>query len=105
LRLRDWRRFGVVLWKDGDVFRHPCSRGSASSRSASISRPSSSIGRAAATSGIKQLLMNANVMVGVGNIYANEARSGRASIRARARKPLARLQRLVAAVRDVLWPR
>ncbi len=23
LRLRDPRRFGVVLWKDGDAFRHP----------------------------------------------------------------------------------
>src|SRR5204863_443187 len=54
--------------------------------------------------GIKQLLMNANVMVGVGNIYANESLF-RAGIHPRARSgslSRARCERLVSAVRDVL---
>ena len=54
--------------------------------------------------GIKQLLMNASVMVGVGNIYANESLF-RAGIHPRARSgrlSRARCERLVAAVREVL---
>jgi len=87
-----------------DAFRIPCSRDSASSRSASISRRSSLSGDARRAVGIKQLLMNANVMVGVGNIYANESLF-RAGIHPRARSgslSRARCERLVAAVRDVL---
>jgi len=53
---------------------------------------------------IKPLLMNAQIVVGVGNIYACEAlfRSGIHPQRAAGRISHARLQRLVGAVRDVL---
>lgn len=53
---------------------------------------------------IKQLLMNAGVVVGVGNIYANEAlfRAGIHPKRAAGRIAHERLERLVAAVRAVL---
>lgn len=53
---------------------------------------------------IKQLLMNAHVVVGVGNIYANEAlyRAGIHPRRAAGRISRQRLQRLVDAVRAVL---
>lgn len=53
---------------------------------------------------IKQLLMNAKVVVGVGNIYANEAlhRAGIHPRRAAGRISLGRLEGLVAAVREVL---
>ncbi|HEX6997551.1 MAG TPA: bifunctional DNA-formamidopyrimidine glycosylase/DNA-(apurinic or apyrimidinic site) lyase [Gammaproteobacteria bacterium] len=53
---------------------------------------------------IKQLLMNGRVVVGVGNIYANEAlyRAGIHPARPAGRLSRARLERLVAAVREVL---
>lgn len=53
---------------------------------------------------IKQLLMNAHVVVGVGNIYANEAlfRAGIHPRRAAGRISRDRLQRLITAVREVL---
>jgi formamidopyrimidine-DNA glycosylase len=53
---------------------------------------------------IKQLLMNAHVVVGVGNIYANEAlfRAGIHPRRAAGRISRERLERLIVAVREVL---
>jgi formamidopyrimidine-DNA glycosylase len=53
---------------------------------------------------IKQHLMNANVVVGLGNIYANEAlfRAGIHPLRAAGRIAKARFEPLVAAARDVL---
>jgi len=53
---------------------------------------------------IKQHLMNANVVVGIGNIYANEAlfRAGIHPLRAAGRIARARFEPLVAAARDVL---
>lgn len=53
---------------------------------------------------IKNLLMNARVVVGVGNIYANEAlyRAGIHPSRAAGRISLERAESLVAAVRQVL---
>jgi formamidopyrimidine-DNA glycosylase len=53
---------------------------------------------------IKQHLMNARVVVGIGNIYANEAlfRAGIHPARAAGRIATARFEPLVAAARDVL---
>jgi len=74
LRLRDPRRFGVVLWKDGDAFRHPLLARLGVEPLGEHFSPEflyrASRGRGV---GIKQLLMNANVVVGIGNIYANES--------------------------------
>jgi len=74
VRLRDPRRFGLVLWTKGDPLRHPLLSkigpepfagdfdgawlyGATRKRSAAI----------------KQVLMDSRVVAGLGNIYANEA--------------------------------
>ena len=105
MRLRDPRRFGAVLWTDTDVLRHPllaplgvepltvdfdadCLYAASRGRSASI----------------KQLLMDSRVVVGVGNIYANEAlfRAGIRPTAAAGRISRKRCARLVAEVKKVL---
>jgi len=74
LRLRDPRRFGAMLWCDGDPLTHTLLRtlgpepldeefGHDYLFHATRKRKVD----------IKQLLMNQNIVVGVGNIYANEA--------------------------------
>lgn len=104
LRLNDPRRFGCVLLTDSaDTHRlisglgpEPLEAGFSADYLLEVCK-----GRRVA---IKQLLMNASVVVGVGNIYANEAlfRAGIHPRRAAGRISYERLQRLVAAVRSVL---
>jgi formamidopyrimidine-DNA glycosylase len=74
LRLRDPRRFGAMLWVDGDTPSHPLldhlgveplSDGFTGDYLYAHTRK-----RSAA---IKLVLMDAHLVVGVGNIYANEA--------------------------------
>jgi formamidopyrimidine-DNA glycosylase len=105
LRLRDPRRFGALLWTEGPpeshpLLRHlgvePLSREFDARRLHALAR-----GRRVA---IKQLLMNARSVVGVGNIYASEALF-LAGIRPRTparRLSLERCARLVAAVKQTL---
>ncbi len=105
LRLRDPRRFGALLWQRGDVHRHRLLSGLGVEP---LSEAFSADYLYAATrrrqAGIKQVLMNANIVVGVGNIYANESlfRAG-VHPRRRARR-LTRLEceRLVRSVRETL---
>jgi formamidopyrimidine-DNA glycosylase len=74
LRLRDPRRFGAVLWATGDPGAHPLLRGLGveplSDGFTGAFLYAASRGRRVA---IKLLLMNAAVVVGVGNIYASES--------------------------------
>jgi formamidopyrimidine-DNA glycosylase len=74
VRLRDPRRFGLVLWQPGDALSHallanigpePLSAGfdGAALHAATRNR----------TAPIKHVLMDSRVVAGVGNIYANEA--------------------------------
>jgi formamidopyrimidine-DNA glycosylase len=105
LRLRDPRRFGAVLWAEGDVNRHPLlahlgveplSPEFDGSRLYAITR-----GRRNA---IKSVLMDARRVVGVGNIYASESLF-RAKIRPQTRASrlsLDRCTRLVRSVRETL---
>ena len=74
LRLRDPRRFGAVLWTSERVEAHPLlahlgieplSRALDPARLHALARPH--------RTSIKQFLMDARRIVGVGNIYANEA--------------------------------
>jgi len=74
MRLRDPRRFGAVLWHEGDINQHPLLRDLgpeplgkdfAAEYLHRITRK-----RSAA---IKLVIMDSHVVVGVGNIYANEA--------------------------------
>ncbi len=74
VRLRDPRRFGAVLWSEGDVMRHPLLshlgpepledgfNGDYLHRAIQ--------GRSAP---IKNVIMDAHLVVGVGNIYASES--------------------------------
>jgi formamidopyrimidine-DNA glycosylase len=105
LRLRDPRRFGLVLWSRGDAFRHPLlARLGVEPLSAEFSPEFLYRATRGREVGIKQLLMNANVVVGVGNIYANESLF-KAGIHPRVRAgrlSRARCGRLVAAVRETL---
>jgi len=105
LRLHDPRRFGCVLYCKGDTGRHrlirklgpePLSEGFNTDYLYGKAK-----GRAVA---IKQLIMNANVVVGVGNIYASEALflSGIHPARAAGKVAKHRFANLVEAIRDVL---
>jgi formamidopyrimidine-DNA glycosylase len=105
LRLRDPRRFGAVLWTSGDVHAHPLlahlgveplSRafGGAFLHRASRRRELP----------VKQFLMDHKVVVGIGNIYANESlfRAGIHPRTAAGRIGEERYERLAAEVRSTI---
>jgi formamidopyrimidine-DNA glycosylase len=105
LRLRDPRRFGSVHWTQDDPLRHwlladlgPEPLGAAFHGGYLYAE---SRGRRVA---IKDLLMNARVVAGIGNIYANEAlfRAGIHPFRAAGRIARARYDTLTDSVRAVL---
>jgi DNA-formamidopyrimidine glycosylase len=105
LRLRDPRRFGLVLWSRGDASRHPLlARLGVEPLSEEFSAEFLYRVTRGRHVGIKQLLMNAGVVVGVGNIYANESLF-KAGVHPRARADRLsreRCARLVAAVKETL---
>lgn len=74
VRLRDPRRFGAVLWHEGEIDRHPLLTNLGPEP---LGRKFSADQLYAATrrrsAAIKLVLMDSKVVVGVGNIYANEA--------------------------------
>lgn len=74
MRLRDPRRFGAVLWHQGDPATHPLL---ASLGPEPLEKDFDANYLYQATRGrsvsIKQCIMDNHVVVGVGNIYANEA--------------------------------
>jgi len=104
LRLRDPRRFGAVLWTD-DVTRHPLLAHlgpepltpafDAAYLHAQCRRRNAAI---------KQVIMDAHVVVGVGNIYASESLFHAGIRPATAARRLSRpaCARLVAAIKQVL---
>ena len=74
MRLRDPRRFGAVLWHEGDAAQHPLlaalgpeplEKGFDTERLYRATRNK--------TAAIKLVIMDNRVVVGVGNIYASEA--------------------------------
>ena len=79
MRLRDPRRFGAVLWHEGDPARHPllAHLGPEPLEETFDGNYLYRMTRKRNTA-IKQLIMDNHIVVGVGNIYANEAlfRSG-----------------------------
>lgn len=105
LRLTDPRRFGAVLWQPATETGHPLldhlGPEPLSSEFNGDYLFQRSRGRRVA---IKNLLMNAEIVVGVGNIYANEAlyRAGIRPDRASGRISLARYRQLATAVQQVL---
>lgn len=105
LRLRDPRRFGALLWTSADPLQHkllsklgpePLSDEFNADYLYQLSRT-----RKVA---IKTLIMNSQVVVGVGNIYASESlfAAGISPLRRADRISLPRYQRLVIAIKDIL---
>ena len=105
LRMHDPRRFGAALWLEGDPDRHPllaCLGAEPLSRQFSPRTLGAAL--AGKTLAIKPAIMDAGIVVGVGNIYASESLH-RAGIDPRlpagALSP-ARLARLVPAIKTTL---
>ncbi len=105
LRLRDPRRFGAVLWHEGDGAQHPLLKHLGPEPLLTEFDAAYLYGAIhGRTVAIKQAIMDSHVVVGVGNIYANEALF-RAGIRPqRASNRVSKLQcaGLVQAIRQTL---
>lgn len=105
LRLRDPRRFGAVLWLEGEPAEHPLL---ANLGVEPLARDFSPAALATALHGrriaIKPAIMDSGIVVGVGNIYASESLF-RAGIDPRApagQVSRGRLARLVPAIKATL---
>ena len=105
LRFTDPRRFGCVLWTEDDPFQHsllaslgpePLSESFSEEHLFTLSRKRSTP--------VKSLIMDSKVVVGVGNIYANEAlfKAGIHPLRASGRISRQRYQRLTQEIKTVL---
>jgi len=105
LRFRDPRRFGAVLWTDQPAERHIrlCNLGPEPLSEDFDGRYLYACGQRRQVT-VKQLLMDGSIVVGVGNIYANEAlfRAGIRPTRPSHRIALSRYQRLAGQVQAVL---
>jgi formamidopyrimidine-DNA glycosylase len=105
LRFNDPRRFGSLLWTDADPLTHPLLRSLAPEP---LSAEFNGEYLAGAAKGrrvaIKQLIMNGQVVVGVGNIYASEAlfRAGVRPRRHAGRLKRAEFDALVKSIKEVL---
>jgi formamidopyrimidine-DNA glycosylase len=105
LRFHDPRRFGCILWLEGDPLQHPLLAGLGPEPLAdefnadllfALSRKR--------TAPVKQFIMDSHIVVGVGNIYANEAlfMAGILPTRKAGSISKARYAKLVAAIKQVL---
>ncbi len=105
MRFNDSRRFGAIFWTGNDPLKHE--------RLANLGpEPFDDAFNAGAlhqlsrnrTVAVKPFIMDAKVVVGVGNIYASEAlfRAGLDPRKAAGKVSRAAYQRLVSAIRDVL---
>lgn len=105
LRFNDPRRFGALLWTTGSPENHPLLQGLGPEPFSDDFNATNlyqlSRGRRVP---IKLFIMNSRVVVGVGNIYANEALfiAGIHPLRAAGRISLARYGTLTAAIRGIL---
>jgi len=105
LRLHDPRRFGALLWAEGDPLAHPRLRDlGPEPLSAAFNGAYLHAAACRRRVAIKSLLMDGKVVVGVGNIYATEAlfRAGIHPQRTSHRISRARLERLAQEVKTVL---
>jgi formamidopyrimidine-DNA glycosylase len=105
LRFNDPRRFGSLLWTTQDPLAHRLLK-SLAPEPLSAEFNGAYLARVAArrSVAIKQLVMNSQVVVGVGNIYASEAlfRAGIRPRRAAGGLKRAEFDALVVAIRAVL---
>lgn len=109
LRLRDPRRFGAILWLEGDVINdvltHPLlARLGIEPLDEAFDANWLKNELTGLKSAIKPVLMDSHRMVGIGNIYATESlfRAGIHPRTAAGKISLARLQRLVPAIKTTL---
>jgi len=105
IRFNDPRRFGSVLWTEEDPAFHPLIA-PLGPEPLSDEFSGDYLFRRSRKRGIavKPHVMNAHIVVGVGNIYASEAlyRAGIHPARAAGRVALPRIEALVAAIKAVL---
>jgi formamidopyrimidine-DNA glycosylase len=105
MRLRDPRRFGAVLWHAGEASRHPL-LASLGPEPLEADFDAAHLFRATRnkTAALKLVIMDSRVVVGVGNIYANEAlfRAGIRPQLAAGKLSKLRATRLVEAIRETL---
>jgi formamidopyrimidine-DNA glycosylase len=105
VRLRDPRRFGLVLWQPGDPLRHRLlARIGPEPLSAEFDGEALHRATRNRSAAIKQVLMDGRIVAGVGNIYANEAlyRAGIHPKLAARRLTRGRCGILVAKIRETL---
>ena len=105
LRFNDPRRFGSILWTSSDPFQTPqLAHLGPEPFDTSFSGDALFKVTRGKRSSVKNFIMDGRVVVGVGNIYANEAlfRSGIAPRRLIRNISLHRYRRLVVAIQDVL---
>ena len=105
LRLRDPRRFGLMLWTHDDPMNHDLLNALGPEPSDPEFNAGYLYARAAGRrAAVKNFIMDAHVVVGVGNIYASESlfRAGIHPARAAGRISEDRYRRLVATICDVL---
>jgi formamidopyrimidine-DNA glycosylase len=105
LRFHDPRRFGSLHWIAGDPLEHPLlAKLAPEPLSADFDAEYLYRATRKRSVAIKQLLMNSQVVVGVGNIYANEAlfRARISPRRAAGRLTRAQAQALVRSIKSVL---
>jgi len=105
LRLHDPRKFGCVLWTDQPVAQHPLIKRLgpeplADAFSANYLYPLSRKRKV----NIKSFIMNSHIVVGIGNIYANEAlfKAGINPNRQAGRISLQAYRRLTKAIKHIL---
>ncbi|HVE49455.1 MAG TPA: bifunctional DNA-formamidopyrimidine glycosylase/DNA-(apurinic or apyrimidinic site) lyase [Casimicrobiaceae bacterium] len=105
LRYHDPRRFGAMLIVDGEPSQHPLLAGLGPEPLSDAFDPEYLYRRTRGrTAAIKVTLMDSRLVVGVGNIYANEAlfRAGIRPTTPSGRLSRPKLARLVGSVREVL---
>jgi formamidopyrimidine-DNA glycosylase len=105
MRLRDPRRFGAVLWHTGDVAQHPLLAAlGPEPLQEHFDGEYLHLATRSRSAAIKLVIMDSHLVVGVGNIYANEAlfRAGIRPQMAANKLSLPRCQRLAQNIREVL---
>ena len=105
MRLRDPRRFGAVLWADGDVNQHVLLATLGPEPLDDIFNGEYLFKKMRTrTAAIKTTIMDAHLVVGVGNIYASESlfRSGISPKKAANKLTFKQCERLVAEIKSTL---
>jgi formamidopyrimidine-DNA glycosylase len=105
LRYSDPRRFGCMLWLKGDPFQHPLLKSlGPEPLSGEFTGATLFDGSRGRKVPVKAFIMDSHVVVGVGNIYANEAlfMAGIRPDRAAGRIAAARYDTLADCIREIL---